>query len=62
MSFQKDSFDRKAAAEMAAQIAERVRANYDGFRSGQLQPDDAAGRSDTGSHPGVRRSAELHDR
>lgn len=34
MSFQKDSFDRKAAAEMAAQITERVRANYDGFRAG----------------------------
>lgn len=34
MSFQKDSFDRKAASEMAAQLAERVRANYDGFRAG----------------------------
>jgi type IV pilus assembly protein PilV len=34
MSFQKDSFDRKAAAEVAAQIAERIRANYDGFTAG----------------------------
>jgi len=34
MSFQKDSFDRKAAAEVAAQMAERVRANYDGFTGG----------------------------
>jgi type IV pilus assembly protein PilV len=34
MTFQKDSFDRKAAAEMAAQLAERIRANYDGFRDG----------------------------
>ena len=34
MSFQKDSFDRKAAAEIAAQIAERIRANYDGFTAG----------------------------
>lgn len=34
MTFQKDSFDRKAAAEVAAQIAERVRANYDGFTAG----------------------------
>jgi len=34
MSFQKDSFDRKAAAEMVAQLAERVRANYDGFKAG----------------------------
>jgi len=34
MSFQKDSFDRKAAAELAAQITERVKANYDGFRAG----------------------------
>lgn len=44
MSFQKDSFDRKAAAELAAQIAERIRANYDGFREGsynlQLLPAD----------------------
>src|SRR5512134_1137046 len=34
MSFQKDSFDRKAAAEMASQLAERIRANYDGFKDG----------------------------
>lgn len=34
MSYQKDSFDRKAAAELAAQMAERVKANYDGFRAG----------------------------
>ena len=34
MTFQKDSFDRKAAAEMASQLAERIRANYDGFRDG----------------------------
>jgi type IV pilus assembly protein PilV len=34
MSFQKDSFDRKAAAEVAAQMAERIRANYDGFLQG----------------------------
>lgn len=34
MSYQKDSFDRKAAAELAAQLTERVRANYDGFRAG----------------------------
>jgi len=34
MSFQKDSFDRKAAAEVASQMAERIRANYDGFTAG----------------------------
>jgi type IV pilus assembly protein PilV len=34
MSYHKDSLDRKAAAEMAAQLAERVRANYNGFRAG----------------------------
>ena len=34
MSFQKDSFDRKAATELASQLAERVRANYDGFKDG----------------------------
>ena len=45
MSFQKDSFDRKSAAEMAGQIAERVRANFDGFKAGNynltLTPNDA---------------------
>jgi len=34
MSFQKDSFDRRSAAEMVAQLAERVRANHLGFQSG----------------------------
>jgi type IV pilus assembly protein PilV len=34
MTFQKDSIDRKAGVEMAAQLAERLRANYDGFRQG----------------------------
>lgn len=34
MTFQKDSIDRKAGVEMAAQLAERMRANYDGFRQG----------------------------
>jgi len=34
MSFQKDSFDRKAATELATQLTERVMANYDGFRAG----------------------------
>lgn len=34
LTFQKDSFDRKAAAELAAQMTERIRANYDGFRAG----------------------------
>lgn len=45
MSFQKDSFDRKAAAEMASQLGERIRANYDGFKDGNysltLLPTDA---------------------
>lgn len=34
MSFQKDSFDRKAATELATQLSERVMANYDGYRAG----------------------------
>lgn len=45
MSFHKDSIDRKAAAEAAAQLTERVRANYDGFRQGfyrlTMEPADA---------------------
>jgi type IV pilus assembly protein PilV len=34
ISFQKDSFDRKAAAELVAQLAERMRANHLGFLAG----------------------------
>lgn len=34
LSFQKDSFDRKAATEVAVQLAERLIANHDGFREG----------------------------
>lgn len=35
MSMSKDSTDRKAAAEVASQLLERVRANFDGFRAGE---------------------------
>ncbi len=35
MSMSKDSTDRKAAAEIAAQMAERMQANFDGFRRGR---------------------------
>ena len=62
MSFQKDSFDRKAAAEVASQIAERIRANYDGFTAGRLQPDDASDRPGARCDPGVRECAGLHFR
>lgn len=34
LSFQRDSFDRRTAAEMVAQFAERVRANHIGLVSG----------------------------
>lgn len=34
LSFQKDSFDRKAAAELVAQLAERMRANHLSFLAG----------------------------
>ena len=34
LTFQKDSFNRKTAAEMVAQLAERMRANHLGFTSG----------------------------
>jgi type IV pilus assembly protein PilV len=34
LSFQKDSFDRKAAAELVAQLGERMRANQLGFLAG----------------------------
>lgn len=34
LTFQKDSFDRKSAAELVAQLAERMRANHLGFTEG----------------------------
>ncbi len=34
LSFQRDSFDRRTAAEMVAQLAERMRANHMGLISG----------------------------
>jgi type IV pilus assembly protein PilV len=34
LSFQRDSFDRRTAAEMIAQLAERIRANHIGLVSG----------------------------
>lgn len=36
-SWQRDSFDRKAAAEMVEQFAERVRANHLGFANGEYE-------------------------
>jgi len=34
MSFQRDSFDRRTAAEMVAQLGERIRANHTGLTDG----------------------------
>lgn len=34
LSFQKDSFDKKSAAELVAQLSERIRANHLGFTGG----------------------------
>jgi type IV pilus assembly protein PilV len=34
LNFQKDSFDRKAVAELVNQLGERMRANYLGFQAG----------------------------
>lgn len=34
LSFQKDSFDRRSAAEMVAQVAERMRSNHFGLTAG----------------------------
>ena len=39
LSHQKDSADRKAAAEMVEQLAERMRANHLGFTSGEYDLD-----------------------
>lgn len=42
LSFQRDSFDRRTAAEMVAQLAERMRANHLGVTSGFYAPPTAA--------------------
>ncbi len=39
LSYQKDSFDRKAAAELVSNLAERMRANYLGFTAGNYDND-----------------------
>ena len=39
LSFQKDSFDRRTAAEMVAQLAERIRANHMGLVNGDYDND-----------------------
>ena len=42
LSFQRDSFDRRTAAEMVAQLAERIRANHLGLTSGRYGRPTAA--------------------
>ena len=42
LSFQRDSFDRRTAAEMVAQLAERMRANHLGLTGGLYAPPTAA--------------------
>lgn len=49
LSYQKDSFDRKAAAELVSNLAERMRANYLGFRAGNYDNDF----DDADATPGV---------
>lgn len=43
LSMQKDSFDRKAAAEVAIQLGELLMANHDGFREGEYDRDLVVG-------------------
>jgi len=42
LSFQRDSFDRRTAAEMVAQLAERMRANHIGLTKGFYAPPTAS--------------------
>ena len=42
LSFQRDSFDRRTAAEMVAQLAERMRANHLGLTGGFYAPPTAS--------------------
>ncbi|MBC8119109.1 MAG: type IV pilus modification protein PilV [Burkholderiaceae bacterium] len=46
LTFQKDSFNRKSAAEMVAQLAERMRANHLGFVSGNYDFNFSAATAD----------------
>jgi len=46
LSYQKDSFDRKAAAELVSQLAERMRANHFGAEQGQYADDFEPGDAD----------------
>ncbi len=49
LSYQKDSFDRKAAAELVSNLAERMRANHLGFGDGNYDNDF----DDSAATPGV---------
>ena len=42
LSFQRDSFDRRTAAEMVSQLAERMRANHLGLTGGLYAPPTAS--------------------
>jgi type IV pilus assembly protein PilV len=42
LSFQRDSFDRRTAAEMVAQLSERMRANHLGVTGGLYAPPTAS--------------------
>jgi type IV pilus assembly protein PilV len=49
LSFQKDSFDRKAAAELISQLAEVMRANQMGFNEGRYNRDLEAANATPGA-------------
>jgi type IV pilus assembly protein PilV len=65
MSYQKDSFDRKSAAEMVAQLSERIRANHLGFTGGNyayaLDTTDATPGAVTGCGPCTIAQAATRD-
>lgn len=46
LTFQKDSFNRKSAAEMVAQLGERMRANHLGFTDGEYDLSFSAAAAD----------------
>ena len=64
LSFQRDSFDRRTAAEMVAQLAERMRANHMGLTGGLYAPPTAVvfspHRRDARSDPAVCSPGRLH--
>ena len=61
LSFQRDSFDRRTAAEMVAQLAERMRANHLGLTSGLYAPPNSFVSAQHDPDPCIDHAVRLPD-